>query len=130
MEISELLALKKELREQWRLLWRDRFDDRVKAEGVASNEYPNLFVEKGTVIIASRDYRPLSFHEILEMHLSFPVADIVDPSPSRGGVGKFIREVIMKEAGRRMPSPSPKPKSGKSQQPKKGGRGWLHFKFR
>jgi len=129
VEVDEQRALVESLREQWRILWRTRFDDRVRAEGIASQFYPDLLVDKGQVIIATRDYKPLSFHEILETYFPLPMADVVDPSPSRGGVGKFIREFIRRQgAGRRKRLFPPKPKGGGNQQLKKGGRGWLHIR--
>jgi hypothetical protein len=36
-------------------LWKERFDDKVRAEGVANRDYSSLFVEKGTVIFATRN---------------------------------------------------------------------------
>lgn len=130
LEITKFISFKKKLKEQWRVLWWNRIDDRVRAEGIASQSYPDLFVERGTVIVATRDYKPPSFHEILEMHLSSTVAETIDSPPSQGGVGKFIREVIRRQSAgtRKRPAPPPKSKSGKKRQLKKGGRGWLHFK--
>jgi hypothetical protein len=57
-----------ELRVEWERLWRERFDDRVRAEGVANQDYSSLFVERGTVIFATRNFRPLTFRGILEEH--------------------------------------------------------------
>ena len=54
-----------ELKAQWKRLWRERVDDKIRAEGVASCDYSSLFVEKGTIIHATRDYRALNFKEIL-----------------------------------------------------------------
>ncbi len=128
MENKDWKFVVEELRWQWKSLWRTRIDDKVKAEGIASQDYSKLFVDKGTVIIATRDYKPLSFHEILESHLPSCVAEIVNPSPFRGGVRKFIRQVIQKEKeDRRKKYAPPKPKHPKNQQQKKGGRGWLHY---
>ena len=130
MEIGDKISFMKELREQWRMLWWNRIDDKVRAEGIANRSFPILFVERGTIIIATRDYKPLNFHEILEMHLSSPIAEIIDPSPYRGGLGKFIREFMRTQniRSRKRPEPPPKNKFGKKQQLKKGGRGWLHFR--
>jgi len=131
MEIDRQRAFVEGLRWQWKTLWRERIDDRVKAEGIASRGFPDLFVERGTIIIATRDYKPLSFQEILEAHLQPNMAEVVNPSPSRGGLRKFIREAKMKQGGngkRRRPSP-PKLKPSKDQQLKKGGRGWLHYRM-
>jgi len=111
-----------ELKREWRVLWRDRFDDRVRAEGIASRDYPGLCVERGLVIVATRAYKPLDFLEILRRH------NLVPPGPSVGGWGKFVRDVISKQKRftRRGPVSS-KPRRKERQQRKKGGRGWLHL---
>ena len=128
VKIEDYKALVGDLRWQWKTLWRERIDDRVRAEGIASRGFPDLFVDRGTVIIATRDYKPLSFREILEAHLQPDMAEVVDPNPSRGGIRKFIKKVIVKRegkgGGRRLSSL--KPKLSMNQQLKKGGRGWLH----
>jgi hypothetical protein len=116
-----------ELRWQWKSLWRTRIDDKVKAEGIASQDYSKLFVEKGTVIIATRDYKPLNFHEILETYLPSYVTEIVNPNPSLGGVRKFIRQVIHKREDQTKKHASLKPEQPKNQQLKKSGKGWLHY---
>jgi len=119
-----------ELKVQWRTLWRDRIDDKVKAEGIANTDYSLLFVERGTVIIASRAYKPLDFYEILEQHRVHNSDNVVPPNPSVGGWGKFIRSVLRKQSfiKRERPAP-PEPNGKKEQQRKKGGRGWLHIKM-
>lgn len=128
MENANWMEFKQKLKGQWRLLWRDRIDDRVKAEGIASEDYEMLFVDRGTVIIATRDYKPPNFKDILEQHGSDRnVARVIAPHPRIGGWGKFIRNVLspqqrFSKRGRPLPS---EPKK-KKQQLKKGGRGWLH----
>lgn len=116
-----------ELKREWRVLWRDRIDDKVRAEGIANRDYSLLFVERGTVVVATRDYKPLDFVEILGQHKPPDVENAVPPSPSVGGWGKFIRSVIsrQKQFTRRRPAP---PEPRKVQQRKKGGRGWLHLR--
>jgi len=47
-----------ELKQRWGVLWRDRIDDRVRAEGIAGEDYDLLFVDRGTVIVATKDYKP------------------------------------------------------------------------
>lgn len=44
-----------------------------------------LFVERGTVIFATRDFKPLSFREILERHKLVDVDMVVPLSPRVGG---------------------------------------------
>jgi len=127
---SELKEFVDELRVQWKSLWRDRIDDRVRAEGIANEDYSRLFVERGTVIVATRDYKPPDFVEILQQHLVSDAERLVPPDPAVGGWGKFMRSVLKKQRGLpRRPAP-PKPRRKKGQQPKKGGRGWLHFRMR
>jgi len=126
---SELKEFVDELRGQWKLLWRNRIDDKVRAEGIASQDFSKLFVEQGTVIVATRDYKPPDFVEILQRHVSSDAEKLVPPNPAVGGWGKFIRSSISKRksVARRWAPPEPK---RKGQQPKKGGRGWLHFRMR
>jgi hypothetical protein len=119
--------LVEELKVYWKKLWQERVDDKVRAEGVAAAEYAKLFVEKGTVIHATRDYKALNFKEILEQNQIAEAERYVPPSPQVGGWGKFVKTNI---AGQR------RQKSKRvllyceekrmKQQPKKGGRGWLH----
>ncbi len=116
------------LRARWRSLWEDRIDDKVRAEGIASEDYDLLFVDQGTVIVATRDYRPPIFGDILERHVKHKQpGEVVVSNPRVGGWGKFVRDVVRKQKrftkrGRPVPSEPEK----KKQQLKKGGRGWLH----
>ena len=57
-----------ELKAQWKLMWSERFDDSVRAEGVSVNEYAILDVEKGTIIHATKDFKILTLKQILEKH--------------------------------------------------------------
>ena len=129
VETSGLKEFVDELRVQWKLLWRNRIDDKVRAEGIADQDYSKLFVERGTVVIATRDYRPPDFVEILQRHISPDAEKMVPPNPAVGGWGKFVRSVLRKRedlARRRAPKSDRK----KDQQLKKGGRGWLHFRMK
>jgi len=119
-----------ELRIQWKLLWRNRIDDKVRAEGIANKDYSKLFVERGTVIIATRDYKPPDFVEILQRHIPSDAEMMVPPNPTVGGWGKFIRSVVTKQRHLTRRRAPPEPDRKKDQQLKKGGRGWLHFRMR
>jgi len=130
VETSGLKEFVDELRAQWKLLWRNRIDDKVRAEGIANQDYSKLFVERGTVIIATRDYKPPDFVNILQRHISSDAEKIVPPNPTVGGWGKFIRSVLNNKKGLTRRLAPPKPDRKKGQQPKKGGRGWLHFRMR
>jgi len=130
VETSGLKEFVDELRGQWKLLWRDRIDDKVRAEGIASQDYSKLFVEQGTVIVATRDYKPPDFVEILQRHVSSDAEKLVPPNPAVGGWGRFIRSAISKQKRLTRRWVPPEPDRKKGQQPKKGGRGWLHFRMR
>lgn len=131
MERVEWKAVVDELRTVWKRLWQDRIDDKVRAEGIAREDYSSLFVDRGTVIMATRDFKPLDFVEVLERHKPSEVPNAIPPHPAIGGWGKFVRDSVSKQKrftmrGRPVPS---KPKRKGNQQHKKGGRGWLHVRM-
>ena len=130
--LDEWKKFMEDLKNEWEVLWRDRIDDRVRAEGIANRDYSGLFVDRGTIIIATRDYKPPDFIEILEQHNPPDAEKLIPPIPPVGGWKRFIRTVLSKQKDftmRRRPIP-PEPDRRKGQQPKKGGRGWLHFRMR
>ena len=129
MEVPAYKEIVEELKDQWKRLWWERIDDKVRAEGIANKDFSMLFIDKGTVIFATRDFKQLSFREILQLHKLVDLDRIVPPSPSVGGWGKFIRTMIASQ-NRPRRSRRVQPDLGfkkKKQQLKKSGRGWLHF---
>lgn len=131
MDSLEMKELIDGLKSQWVELWRNRIDDREKAEGISSKDYESLFVDRGEVIIATRDFRPLNFREILELHGLSHFPGSVPVPPAVGGWGKFIRNVLNKQQNlRRTKRAAPELGQKEYQQRKKCGRGWLHFKMR
>ena len=117
-----------ELKVQWKQLWHERVDDKLRAEGIATDDYSKLFVEKGTIIHATRDYKVLNFREILQLHEIVDVDRIIPPSPQIGGWGKFIKTNITNQKPRRNNRASHYRMDKKQkQQLKKSGRGWLHL---
>jgi len=117
-----------ELKTIWKKLWQERVDDKIRAEGIATADYSTLFVEKGTIIHATRDYKSLNFKEILEQHQIANADRFIPPSPQVGGWTKFIRTSITNQRlrkKRRIELYCAEKK--KRQQLKKGGRGWLHI---
>jgi len=122
-----------ELKKQWKTLWQERIEDKVRAEGISDKDYSKLFVERGTVIMATRKFKAPDFYEILQQHLSADsndISNVLPPNPIVGGWGKFVRNVLSKQqplARRRRSAPT-EPVGKENQQLKKGGRGWLHFK--
>jgi hypothetical protein len=127
MERTELKEFVEELRIEWKDLWRNKLDDKVRAEGIAKQNYSKLFVDRGTVIMATRDFKPIDFFDIVERHFGSEAQKATPPNSTIGGWGKFIRTNIRKQKimkDRRNGPLKPTPK--KCQQQKKGGRGWLH----
>jgi hypothetical protein len=116
------------LRIQWKKLWQERVDDKLRAEGIAMADYCDLFVEKGTIIHATRDFKALNFKEILEQHEIANTDRFIPPNPHIGGWNKFVKTSItnqrpLKKRRNELYCEEKKEK----QQPKKGGRGWLHL---
>ena len=128
MEVTAYKKMVEELREQWRRLWRERIEDRVRAEGIADKDFSSLFVDKGTVITATRNFKQLRLREILQLHKLQELDKFAPPSPDVGGWGKFIRTVVVtKRASFRVEETRRHLDDRKlRQQLKKGGRGWLH----
>ena len=124
------------IRAEWKKLWCERHDDRVRAEGVAAREYQDLFVDKGTIIYASRDFKPLNFKEILEQHQVINPDRYIPPPATVGGWGVFIKRNITSGNSRAKRNPRTaayKAENGdkkEKQQNKQGGRGWLHAQDR
>lgn len=118
---------------EWKKLWNDRVNDRVRAEGIAATDYSELFVDKGTVICASRDYKALDLKEILERHQVTNAERFIPPPTEVGGWGAFIKKNITSQpkstAKRNLRAETYKAemKNDKEKQSgKKSGRGWLH----
>ncbi|MEM2969250.1 MAG: hypothetical protein QXJ76_08135 [Candidatus Bathyarchaeia archaeon] len=121
-ELVEILKI------EWKRLWSERLDDKVRAEGIATTDYCNLFVERGLIIHATKDYKALSFREILEQHQIANADRYVPPPPQIGGWTKFIKTNITCQQTRRKKHAQLYCEEQKQkQQLKKGGRGWLHL---
>ena len=119
--------LVEELKVQWKQLWSERLNDKVRAEDISNSNYDCLRIERGTIIHASRDYKPLNFKDILEQHKVDNPENFVQPDVNMGGWTKFVKTQITPQKlqkSRRQSEYIPEKKV--SQQPKKGGRGWLH----
>lgn len=124
-ELGSAIGLRRELGAEWARLWRTRLDDEVRAEGISSHEFRSLFVDRGEILFATRDFKPVSLREILEKRLGHDVAGRVDPDPLVGGWKKFVREnlTVRKQVTRRE---RPETRFDVSQQQRKNGRGWLN----
>jgi hypothetical protein len=115
------------LKVEWALLWSERFNDKVRAEGVSVSDYASLRVEQGTIIQATRDFKALSFREILERNVVENPDRFVQPDVNVGGWNKFVeKEIMARSPQRNKRALAYIPEKREVQQPKKGGRGWLH----
>jgi hypothetical protein len=117
---------RRRLREEWKLLWRERFDDKVRAEGVSIRDYPLLFVDRGVVVFAVKGAKSPSYSDIIDFWVSQGL--VYSPDPLLGGWGKFIRTELERHTHTRASTFNRNRPRGKveKQQSKKGGRGWLH----
>jgi hypothetical protein len=114
------------LKAEWKKLWRERLDDKVRAEGIAVSDYSSLFVDKGTIIHATRAYKALNFKEILEEYEILDAERYIPPNRYVGGWNKFVKNSIANKPCSHKSRIEPAPEKKTRQQLKKGGRGWLH----
>jgi hypothetical protein len=117
-----------EVKRQWQSLWLECFNDKVRAEGISIKDYVSLFVDKGLVVFATRNFKALDLKEILCRHGFGNVDRVVPPDPNVGGWGKFVRSCLVRQErySRVKQVREEMEKDRKKQQLKKGGRGWLH----
>lgn len=116
-----------ELKTEWKKLWEERVDDKIRAEGIAKNDYSMLYVDRGTIIHATRDYKALNFKDILGQYKVENAERYLAPSSTVGGWNKFIKSQITKPTqGRKKRADLYRQEKIEKQQAKKGGRGWLH----
>ncbi|MEM3579413.1 MAG: hypothetical protein QXL54_04245 [Candidatus Bathyarchaeia archaeon] len=116
------------LKEEWRLMWMERFDDKLRAEGVAVRDYPLLLMDRGFVIFASKDAKTPTFSEIKEFWASHGL--VYSPDPAVGGWRKFVKTFIASQQNLRRSKRGQQQyveDKKEKQQLKKGGRGWLHI---
>ena len=122
---DEVRMLRQELKTEWAELWKTKYDDEVWAEGVSPQEYERLFVDLGEIIYATRNFKPLSFREILEKHLGSDVAAKAYPDSAVGGWRRFVKEHLRKHRPVKRWE-RPKVKVDLSQHQRKSGAGWLN----
>jgi len=116
-----------EVKAQWKLLWSERFDDKVKAEGVSVGNYDRLRVERGAIIHATRDFKALNFRDILEQNKVENPELFIQPSPHVGGWNKFVKTQITNQRHQKERRAADHvPYKREAHRLKKGGRGWLH----
>lgn len=118
---------RKKLKKEWKLMWTERFDDAVKAEGIVTRDYPLLFMDRGSVIFASRDARTPNLKEIDEFWQA--QGAVYAPNPAMGGWGKFMRtQILGVRNSRARVSDLESSFARDKQQMRKDGKGWLHIR--
>lgn len=116
-----------ELKKQWKRLWQERINDKVRAEGIAINNYSLLFVEKGTIICATKDYKSLNLKEIINQHQISNPDRYISINPQIGGLTKFIKKHFSNKYSQINSRKNFYPFSkNENQHKRKNGRGWLH----
>jgi len=129
--LEETWRRAKELRQwlkiEWADLWKSKQDDEIRAEGFSIKDYSLLFVDRGEIVHATRDYKPLSFREILEKHVGSEDASRVDLDPRVGGWRKFARQNFPVKGEEKVKRKGPGIKHDLSQHQRKGGRGFRNM---
>jgi hypothetical protein len=116
--------IKKWIKLEWDDLWTTRQDDPVIAEEFSIKDYNLLNVDRGEIIRATRDYKPISFREILEKQVGKEEADRVDIDPKVGGWKKFSKKHFPPKKNSKREKPIIK--HDLNQHQRKGGAGWLN----
>ncbi len=119
--------LRRWLKIEWADLWKSKQDDEIRAEGFSLKDYSLLFVDRGEIVHATRDYKPLSFREILEKHVGSEDASRVDLDPQVGGWRKFARQNFPVKREEKVKRKAPGIKHDLSQHQRKGGRGFRNM---
>jgi len=122
-------AIRHQIRCDWKNLWDNRIHDSSLAEDVASTNYDLLFIEKGTIIKATKDYRPPNLENIFERNEKLLDVSFSPLNPKVGGWRKFSRDILSKQprwskASHRIEESLENNKNNCLA--KKGSRGWLH----
>ena len=124
-KVKKQKELVETLKVQWKLLWDERFNDRVRAEGVSEKDYEILNVERGTVITATRDFKVLNFKDILEKHMIEQPERFIQPNANIGGWNRFVKTNMHKPQSSNR-TLQEVPDKLIPLQSKKSRRGWLH----
>ena len=121
-------AIRQKIQQQWRDLWDYRFQDKWAAEDVARKTYDLLYIEKGTVIQATKNYQPPNLSNILKLNEKTLRVRLTYPDPNTGGWHKFYRQVLAEQPRWRNNIMKRKMarQNEKNALQRKGGRGWLN----
>ena len=81
--------VRKQIKLEWQELWDQKIEDKLIAEDMARRDYQLLFVERGTIIKASRNYKPPNLDEIMQLNEALLGLKLTYPDPEVGGWRKF-----------------------------------------
>jgi hypothetical protein len=128
--MNDKKELVENLRQEWKTMWRSRIDDEVRAESIVNKTYERLFIDRGLILFATRNFKAPEFHDILQKYFTSEETERLNPNSVKGGVRKFIREYITSNK----PIKSQREewileleKMKEKQQSSHSGRGWLHW---
>lgn len=122
--LKKAKEMRRWLKNEWVDLWTNKYSDAMAAEGISVKDYSLLEVESGEVIHATRDFKPLSFHDVLEKHVGRDFAERVDIDPKTGGWRKFAKDMFPVKRGKDIAHNGHIIKHDLSQHTRKGGAGW------
>jgi hypothetical protein len=121
--LEKAKEIRQSIKKEWDDLWISRHEDKLIAEGVSIKDFNLLFVEKGEIIHAVRDYKLLSFPEILEKHIGKEDTNKIDIDPNIGGYKKFSKQHFTNKK-KNVKRSKPKVRYDVNQHLRKGGAGW------
>ena len=109
-------------------MWHERINDPQQAEKIANNTYSSLFIEKGTIIHASRDFKIPSLREIMQLNQIENSDRYISLDPKVGGWTKFAKKYITpQKRNKKNLKPTDQKHINKKYSPqKKSRRGWIH----
>lgn len=120
--------LVEQVRIEWKRLWNERREDKIRAEGIANNDYNTLYIDRGTIIHATRDFKVLSLRDILKQYEIENPDRYIPPDKHVGGWNKFVKDYISEQFSGKKTNLTVKSSDKKRPtQQKHNGRGWLHL---
>ena len=89
--------INKQIRAEWTNLWNEKLEDKLSAEELANRDYHLLFIEKGTVLKATRSYRSPCLEEIIKMNENLLNIKLTGSFSEVVGWRQFSRNILSKQ---------------------------------
>ena len=114
------------LKVEWKSMWHEQFNDKIRAEGISVADYERLKISRGTVLHATRSCETPEFKEILKENLVENPDRYIQPNNVDGGWKKFIKTNITQRPfkAKRVTEYEKTSKQIRKQSKKSG---WLHI---